>query len=262
VRQCLACGALEYIKEGAAPLEEIYSRDYFHGEEYVDYNSYTPSHRKNFRKKIDLLRAHSALPERLRVLEVGAATGELYEALTRHPKVQLESYLGLEVSEYARQEANSRGIRVISPLTQTASREISEFHPNVIIAWDVWEHLEDPVSIFDGLIHAAEPDTTIAISTVDYGALVPQMRGARWRQYHPPTHLNYPTRKSFQSYFKSRGFNISYLASFGSYRPLAEYLNTTSLRVATRLPKWLRELPVYFNTFDTQLVIASRSQMP
>jgi 2-polyprenyl-3-methyl-5-hydroxy-6-metoxy-1,4-benzoquinol methylase len=262
VRQCCECGALEFIKQSAAPLEEIYSRSYFHGEEYVNYDSYAPSHRRNFRKKIDLLRAHSHLPEHLRVIEVGAATGEFYQALIRYPKIQMERYLGLEVSEYARQEAISRGIRVISPLTPTAQQEISEFRPNLIVAWDVWEHLEDPVAIFDSLIESAEPDATVAISTVDFGAFVPQMRGPKWRQYHPPTHLNYPTRKSFQRYFQSRGFTISYLASFGSYRPLAEYLKVVRLPLTSQLPKTVRELPIYLNTFDTQLVIASRSKKP
>lgn len=262
VRQCQACGALEFIKQNTPPLEEIYSRDYFHGEEYVDYNSYTPSHRKNFRKKINLLCKHSRLPEHLRVLEVGAATGEFYQALIRHPRIQLESYLGLEISEYARQEANSRGVRVISPLAATSQQEIAELRPNLIVAWDVWEHLEDPVAIFDSLIESAAPDTTIAISTVDFGALVPQMRGPTWRQYHPPTHLNYPTRRSFQSYFPARGFTISYLASFGSYRPLAEYLKVLKLPLTEQLPRALRELPIYLNTYDTQLVIASRSHKP
>ncbi len=262
VRQCTGCKALEYIQGAPYEPEAIYSREYFHGQEYVDYESYTPSHAKNFRNKIDLLRRWSPLAAPLRVLEVGAATGEFYQALKNHPAIHLEGYLGLEVSEYARETANARGIMVVSPLAPNAEQEIRDFRPNLIVAWDVWEHLEDPVAIFDELLQAAEPGVIVAISTVDYGALVPQRRGAKWRQYHPPTHLNYPTRESFRRYFTSRGFSISYLASFGSYRPCAEYLKTIKLPLTARLPKALKELPIYLNTYDTQLVIATQGRKP
>lgn len=260
VRECRACGAIEYIVQVSQSLEQIYSREYFYGKEYVDYSSYTSSHRRNFRRKIDLLRRHGSLSRPLRVLEVGAATGEFYQVITNYPDIQLQAYLGLEISEYARLEANARGIRVMAPMTREAQEALSELRPNLIVAWDLWEHLEDPVSIFDTLLDAADDGITVAISTVDFGAFVPQRRGRKWRQYHPPTHLSYPTRESFRRYFSSRGFEISYLASFGSYRPLAEYLKIVNLPFTSKLPRCIREFPVYLNTFDTQLVIATKEK--
>ena len=100
----------------------------------------------------------------------------------------------------------------------------------------------------------------VSISTVDSGALVPRLKGKKWRQFHPPTHLNYPTKKSFDIYFKTVGFRVISNTAFGYYRPLADYL---SLLIKT---EWLNKLPFLFkipllvNLFDIQMVVARRNE--
>jgi hypothetical protein len=93
--------------------------------------------------------------------------------------------------------------------------------------------------------------------------LVPRIRGTKWRQFHPPTHLHYPTRRSFVEFFSRRGFQIVHQRAFGYYRPMAEYIRALNPRwgsPGSGAAKVLR-LPVYVNLFDTQLVIARRGRV-
>jgi hypothetical protein len=92
---------------------------------------------------------------------------------------------------------------------------------------------------------------------------VARRRGASWRQYHPPTHLNYPTRESFRRLFAKRNLQIVHHQSFGYYRPLAEYVRAVLPRQHHRhLPVsgalWM--LPVYLNLFDIQVVVGSAAR--
>ena len=258
VSQCSICRGLQYKSETAIQPDQIYDESYFNGAEYVNYNDYIQSHRLNFRRKINLITKANSLPEQLRVLEIGAATGQFYQALAEHQGIKLESYLGIEVSDYARGIAAKNGIQIISPFDSSAESAITLIRPNLIVAWDLWEHLEDPVATFDSYLKVADRSVTVALSTVDYGALVPKIRGKHWRQYHPPTHLSYPTRESFRRYFADRGFRIARHSTFGSYRPLSEYLSTIGISLKGTFLEGIESIPFHLNTFDDQLVIAKR----
>jgi hypothetical protein len=168
--------------------------------------------------------------------------------------------LGLEVSQFASERARAKNLPVISPLSAQAHEVIREFQAETICAWDVWEHLEDPVAIFDNLIASSPGLTTVALTTVDSGQMVPRLRKRAWRQFHPPSHLHYPTRRSFEIYFRSRGFEIIEQSSFGMYRPLADYLFALfkPLRKFVSGNSWLYRIPLYLNLFDIQMVIARK----
>ena len=102
----------------------------------------------------------------------------------------------------------------------------------------------------------------VALTTVDSGALVPTIKSKGWRQFHPPTHLNYPTRKSFEKFFKSVGFKITISESFGYYRPLSDYLSVFFGRKQVSLLPLLFKIPLYLNLFDIQMVVAEREEKP
>src|SRR5262245_38104658 len=114
--------------------------------------------------------------------------------------------------------------------------------------------------MIDHLMCLAGDRVVIALTTVDSGALVPRIRGTKWRQFHPPTHLHYPTRRSFVEFFSRRGFQIVYQRAFGYYRPMAEYVRALNTRGGFQGYGGAKVLsvPVYLNLFDTQLVIARR----
>jgi hypothetical protein len=108
---------------------------------------------------------------------------------------------------------------------------------------------------WDALLRSAAPSALVAVTTVDASSVVARVRGRTWRQYHPPTHLNYPTRESLRRFFEPRGFRVVWQRAFGYYRPLREYLRALGLRCG---PASVWDLPIFLDLRDTQLVIARR----
>lgn len=236
-------------------MEARYGEGYFTDGEYASYDASRSTHQLNFRRKLALLRRHGLPVGRdVRLLEIGSATGEFLRLAADE---SVGRALGLEVSEYGRRIARQRGLDSISPFDPAAAAQIAALRPNAIVAWDVWEHLEDPVGTVEGLLAHATPDVLVALTTVDASSLVARLRGRRWRQYHPPTHLHYPTRRSLEVFFRDRGFTIRYHRAFGYFRPLREYLRAVGVRCGGSAV-W--SLPIYLDLFDTQLLIASRDR--
>jgi hypothetical protein len=190
----------------------------------------------------------------VRLLEIGCATGDFLE-LARDSGVA--GLLGLDVSDYCRKVAADRGLEVYSPEDPRATEKIGLLRPNLLVAWDVWEHLAAPASTLDQHLALADSQTMLALTTVDAGSAVAQLRGRRWRQFHPPTHLQYPTRRSLNDYLADRGFIIRHHTSFGYYRPLLEYFRAVGLARSPSEGRFFT-LPIYLNLYDTQIVIAQR----
>jgi hypothetical protein len=256
VARCRRCGGWTFTGPVRSPAEALYDEAYFNGGEYAGYDAARASHERNFRRKLALLRRHGAPgPGDMRLVELGCATGEF---LAEARRAGVARALGLEVSAYCRDVARGRGHEVLPPDGDAAARALPALRPNVVVAWDVWEHLRAPASTLDALLREADRGVTVALTTVDAGSAVARLRGTRWRQFHPPTHLCYPTRRSLRLYFERLGFEVVYHGSFGYYRPLAEYLRVFGVRPSASPPAWLTT-PIFLDLYDTQIVIARRT---
>lgn len=255
--KCARCAGFQFVGP-LGNLAELYTEDYYNGAEYINYDLGGAVYRRNFVRKLRLMQDQTPeLPlDEMRVLEIGSANGDFLKVLKQNGVSQM---LGVEASEYSRRCAQERGFEVIDPFATNYFDRIKDFAPNVICAWDVWEHLEYPGNVFGAIINQNPGIKVVALSTVDSGALVPKLRRKKWRQLHPPTHLNYPTRRSFDIYFRDLGFQIVANQAFGYHRPLADYLSlffkTETLNSIPRLFK----IPVYLNLFDIQMVVARPS---
>jgi hypothetical protein len=243
----------------SAPLGELYNSDYFNGFEYLNYEQSKSVFRRNFERKLRLLRLVVGMPslDSWRLLEIGCASGEFLNVARA---AGASRHLGVEVSDYARGLAGEKGLNVISPFSPDFEDKIRILRPNVVVAWDVWEHLENPIEVFDRIFAMSDEQVIIAVTTVDAGGLVPRIRGRKWRQFHPPTHLNYPTRTGLKSYFASRGIKTLKMGSFGYYRPLADYVGVFLGKNRAWLARFplLFKVPFYLNCFDIQLYVGQR----
>lgn len=258
VAVCEKCGAWVCAPRTQADPQVIYAEPYFNGSEYTSYQAAAGVYRRNFQRKIALLRATGILASpHARILEIGSASGVFLDALRDNGFSQA---VGVEVSEYARHQACAKGHEVLSPFDERLEKTIRDLHPTTICAWDVWEHLPDPAAVFDTYFSWSDAHVGVAITTVDSGHFVPRWRKTKWRQFHPPSHLNYPTRRSFELYFSSRGMRVLRHQSFGMHRPLADYLMTLAKPFGGTIAPGSRlyKIPVYANLFDIQLVIAQR----
>ena len=154
--------------------------------------------------------------------------------------------------------ARGRGHEVLPPGDAAADRAVTALRPNLLVAWDVWEHLCAPASTLDALLREADPGVTVAITTVDAGSPVARIRGTRWRQFHPPTHLCYPTRRSLRLYLERPRLRDRVPPIVRLYRPLARVparRRRARLRVASRVA----DDTVFLDLYDVQIVIARRT---
>lgn len=252
--RCGLCSSWSYFGAVAHAPEELYDERYFQGGEYSGYEEGEQAYRRNFERLLALVERHGRPLRGARLLEVGSATGAFLQlAQQRGPSASV----GIEPSEYARRRARERGLDVLPPDEPDTVARIAALSPDVVIAWDVWEHLARPAAQFDRLLEDCAPGVTIALTTVDATSWVARLRGTAWRQFHPPTHLHYPTRRGLAHYLAARGFSVRHHGSVGYFRPLRAYLRALAL---DRLPLLgpLHAMPVYLNLFDIQVVVASR----
>ena len=258
-KTCSACGAWVADLSHNLDFANLYSENYFSGDEYLNYEQGKKVHRKNFTRKLHILKK-LMLPKEMRILEIGSATGEFLKVARDNGIGRL---LGVEISEFARNEAIKDGLDVYSPFDNKLDDIIKEFRPNIILGWDVWEHLENPSTIFKHYLDLATPDAYLALTTVDASSRTAKLRGHNWRQFHPPTHINYPTQLSFDKFFtKNNLLKIEHF-HFGYSRPVAEYFAAVFGK-----KKWIVnskimfKIPFYLNLFDTQMVIAKKHSSP
>lgn len=251
---CPECAGWMFVGEIPQSLSEVYDESYYEGSEYLSYRKGKEIYAKNFRRKINLLQkiCGGILADKS-ILEVGCASGDFMEELQ---KAGVKKIMGLEISEYSLEEAKKKNLSVFSPIEAGIENKIKEFNPDIILAWDVWEHLPEPATYFKKIIDSAKDGAFFALTTVDCGALVPSLRKGKWRQFHPPSHLNYPTKKSFALFSKRTGLKHVYEGSFGYTRPLADYLGLTKeLKKYFSQTKIFFKIPLYLNLHDIQLQI-------
>jgi len=257
--ECEQCNGWMYKSHDLIKLDEIYSKKYYSGHEYLNYEMGAEVYKSNFVRKLTKIKRSASvdLNKEWRILEIGCATGVFLQILKENG---FDKLLGLEVSEYAREVAKNKGFKILNPLDETSIAKIKDFRPNIIIAWDVWEHLEESAITIEKIFEISDSEVIMALSTVDVSGVIPKIRKTSWRQFHPPSHINYPSRKSFQYFFKKNGFDIILLESFGYSRPLADYLAVflgPMKKVLCKFPI-LFKIPLYLNLGDIQFVIAKK----
>ena len=257
---CSACDADFYA--GPVSSSELYSHAYFEGDEYFSYAEDEPVHQVNSDRKIARLLGHSG-PPRV-VVEIGCAYGFfLRRVAERFPGA---TCIGIDVSRDVVAAARARG----GGVHYFVADELDAFlafargrQVDWLVAWDTFEHLPDAGVFLRYVEELAAPGTLCALTTIDAGGLVPRLRGTRWRQFHPPTHVLYPTRRTLSHLASTLGWRVLRHDAFGYHRAARQYL-----AVARRLvpkPLWpschriLMKPPfgaaVYLNLYDIDMLV-------
>lgn len=233
--------------------KKIYGKDYFFGEEYVDYLKEEKALRKNFQRDLDWIKTFSSGGK---LLEIGCAYGFFLDEAQKYFDVR-----GMDIHAqgcaYAREQF---GLKTESGDFLRSSYLQESF--DAVVMWDVLEHLPAPHLYLAKAAQMLKKNGYIFLSTLDRTSPTARLSGKNWRQIHPPTHLSYFSWESLKLMLHSAGFKVKARKYRGSYRSWNNtFYNLFVLR--WKKPEWYEGLKsvfqndyYYLNTFDHVYVAA------
>jgi SAM-dependent methyltransferase len=240
-------------------LQALYGPGYFSGDEYADYVGDKAVIQKNLRRWLRIIREYMHEGS---LVEVGSAYGFFLELAQKHFQV-----LGYEVSEDVAQYANA----VLGVPTRCknflADDTLTPGSVDVVALWDVIEHLEAPDQFIGRSAEVLRSGGYLFLTTGDIDSWLARHQGPRWRLIHPPTHLQYFSRKTISRLLTRKGFEVVRVLYPGYLRSIEQILHGIFVLGNHRQPPAIyrilkKALPgkmgIYLNTFDIMYVVARR----
>ena len=211
--RCRQCGFVSADLElEPAALAGLYSHKYFAGEEYRDYVGERALIEQQFRARLERLLRFVPAPGSKRLFEIGAAYG-FFLSVARDVFQRVE---GIDIAaDAAAMARDSFGLPV-------ATGDFLDYpvqgRVDVVCLWDTIEHLARPDLYIEKASAILNAGGVLALTTGDIESLVARVRGARWRQIHPPTHLHYFSGNTLTRLLERHGFRVKYLGTEGMTR--------------------------------------------
>lgn len=240
-------------------LKEIYSENYFKGEEYSDYLSDKAMLQKNFKKRLRYISRYS--PKMTSVLELGCAYGFFAELIRTLPGLHYSGYdIVPEAIAYAKEKLQ---LNVFCE-DYLIAKAPSTFYTDVFM-WDVIEHLPQPELFIQKAAKESAVGGRIYITTGDISRFVPRLRKAKWRMIHPPSHLHYFTKKSITKLLNDNDYSVESITYPSVSRSIR--LIFYSLFILRKKPRKFihniyNKIPekasVSINMFDIMFVVAKK----
>jgi 2-polyprenyl-3-methyl-5-hydroxy-6-metoxy-1,4-benzoquinol methylase len=182
ILQCRSCGLGRTEASGFDPAA-YYTEDYFsggHADGYADYLGAEPVLRREFARGVDFIRRFRPGGK---LLELGCAYGFFLKEAAQHFDVT-----GIELAGDAVAHCRAAGLNVLAGAADEATlRQVG--HADVIVLFDVIEHLPDPRQTLALCHQHLNPGGIVVITTGDFGSAVARLLGAKWRLMTPPQHL-------------------------------------------------------------------------
>jgi len=258
--RCASCGFVSAdLTLTHDELASLYSARYFQGQEYRDYLAERDLVERQCRDRLSTLLRFVPHPEGKRLFEIGAAYGFFLSVASK----SFGSVEGIDISADAAAVARSQvGVQV----TAGDFLDVPLSAPlDVVCLWDTIEHLARPDLYIKRVADRMPSGGVIAISTGDIGSVVARIRGAKWRQIHPPTHLHYFSRHTLARLLDAHGFDVRHVEYDGVYRSV-DTIAFILLTIKHQQPgayRWLKRTGLlkrttYLNLYDTILVVATK----
>lgn len=256
---CPECGFVTAdMKIPEKKLKELYSGGYFKGGEYADYQAEEKVIKLNFRRRLKTLARFIADPGKKSLYEIGCAYGFFLEEAGKI----FRSAEGIDLSADAVKAAKKRGLQVQSgDFLKTRLRGKKD----VFCMWDTIEHLENPFDYVKKIAKHTRRGGLLAITTGDIGSLNARLRGPKWRQIHPPTHLHYFSKQSLTRLLEKNGYRVVYAGHPGQFLDMDNALKilfvirSRKKNIYEALKKIsLNKIKIYLNLFDLLYIIARK----
>jgi SAM-dependent methyltransferase len=201
ILQCRECG-LGRTETSAFDPAAYYTDDYFSGRRsdgYSDYLGAEPVLRREFARSVDFIRRYR---EGGKLLELGCAYGFFLMEAARYFDVA-----GIELAAQAADHGRRAGLNVLQGVADAANLGRIG-HVDVIVLFDVIEHLPQPRETLALCCQHLNPGGIIVITTGDFGSTVASLAGARWRLMTPPQHLWFFTQESMRRLSADLGLSV------------------------------------------------------
>jgi SAM-dependent methyltransferase len=257
--RCRQCGFVRADGDvSQTQIRELYDKKYFFGEEYADYLKEEKALRKNFRRNLKII---SEFLSSGRLFEVGCAYGFFLDEARKHYEVE-----GIEINKEAcRYARNQLNLNVMCG--DFLEQEFPENHYDVVVMWATIEHLKDPDLYVRKVGRLLRSGGIFVCTAPDIGSMMARIQKRKWRQIHPPTHLNYFSRETLGKFLDNHGLRLIKTIWPGEYRTFnqAFYIMLVLRNKMEGLYRLLDRLRLtegvfYLNTYDQICVVARKEE--
>lgn len=208
---CERCGFITTDLEiSEEEIKRLYSANYYNGEEYANYILDKFIIQKNFKKRLKHIEKYLNNTREAKLFEIGCAYGFFLQVAGQ----KFDKVAGIDISSEAITYARNT-LKMEAYAGDFLAFENNEIY-DVVCMWDTIEHLQSPELYIEKIYRILGNNGLICITTGDIGSLNARIRGQKWRQIHPPTHLHYFSRKTLKELLERKGFkvlNVSYPAN-------------------------------------------------
>lgn len=253
-------------------LKEVYKEDYFSNAKlhegevsgiygYSDYISERINKQSAYKLNLAIIKRYIlSLPEEAKLLDYGCGLGHFLD-IAYDSKYKVS---GLEFNPSAIDYIRGRYTYHVQHTEKLA--EIDK--QDVITAFDVFEHLQDPVGTLKSFHEKLNPNGLLVISTMDSRSITSKILGKRLEDFRRTSeHLYFFSRKNITQILEQNGFDVLHIHSQGHSFPLGILATRISnmipivggiLKFVLFLMPFLKNVNIYLNPLTKMVVYARK----
>jgi SAM-dependent methyltransferase len=224
--RCRRCGFVTWPGSATADLTSVYDQTYFTEVDYPDYQGNEASLRLSMRRHLTQMARYGRMGGRL--LEIGCAYGFFLDEAAR----VFDHVVGIDVIAPAVGKARER-FGVDARVGHFLEMDCGSERFDVFCLWDTVEHLPRPDEFLAKIRDLSTSESRLYLTTGDISSLNARLRGARWRQIHPPSHLHYFSRETIRRLLERGGFEVVGFETASYYHTVYNVLASMALREST-----------------------------
>ena len=216
--RCSNCG-LEKI----FPLPTLEELKNYYDESYSEgmYKTFIEAREMKLLTAKERLKQISSHCSQGRWLDIGCSDGVFVE----QAQLQGMQSEGIDLSEVAIEEARKRNLSVYYS-------SVENFEPehkyDTVTAFDVLEHVLDPVGFVQSVRSLLLPGGKVVLSLPDQGSVICKLMGKSWYFYIPEEHLHYFNKSTVAKLLTNAGFVVE--RRMATYKPLTYNYSLTQFK--------------------------------
>ncbi len=250
----LKCGGCGFVRANdkffKIDPKKIYSRQYFNGDDYFDYESEENALKVNFRNRLNRILKYR---KNGKLLEIGCAYGYFLELASNNFKTY-----GIDLDKETTRIAkkNSKSKIYTGDLIKTNVGK----NYDIICMFDVIEHLKYPDLYFKKIYKILKPNGVVVIETGDIGSTLAKIQKEKWRLIKPPFHLQYFDRKTLHQFLSKNKLEVKLSEHTSFERTLSQTIyRLHPSPVTNKISEYIPKFSFSINTNDILFVIAQKT---